>query len=116
MIPCDACGHQNPIATRFCRSCGAKLVVRQETVFKAVADDLAEGRSLRWIQRGNSAVAIGGFLLVCALVLRYAVVPPFPRVDIPPVDAGSIVPDKLPVPPAVPPAPDAAPAASDPAK
>lgn len=96
MIPCQSCGHQNPIATRFCRSCGVRLELKQEAVFKAVNDDLAEGRSLRWLARGNSAMAFGGFLLVCGLVLRYAVVPPFPRADIPPVDVGSVLPAKLP--------------------
>lgn len=110
MIPCQQCGHQNPIASRYCRSCGVKLEVKQETVFKAVSDDLAEGRSLRWLARGNSALAIGGFILVCGLVLRYAVVPPFPRADIPPVDAGGVVPDKLPS-IAAPPEPAAEPAA-----
>jgi hypothetical protein len=97
MIPCDACGNQNPLNTRFCRQCGERLVINQDVVAQALQDDFAEGRSLRWMARGSSAVSVGGFLLVCALVLRLVVVPPLPLADVPPVDAGSVMPEVLPV-------------------
>lgn len=107
MIPCDACGHQNPLTTRFCRQCGERLVINQEAVAQALQDDLAEGRSLRWLARGSSAMSVGGFLLLCGLVLRFVVVPPLPAPDVPPVEAGSVVPAPL---------PSATPVAADPAK
>lgn len=97
MITCDACGNQNPLNSRFCRQCGARLVINQGAVEQALQDDFAEGRSLRWMARGSSAVSVGGFLLMCGLVLRFVVVPPLPPAEVPPVDAGSVVPEVLPV-------------------
>lgn len=93
MIACTACGKQNPLATRYCRQCGAKLVVNQASVAQAMEDEFAIGRSLRWMARGHSMLSIGGFLLACALVLRFVVVPPLPSADVPPVDAGSVLPE-----------------------
>ncbi|MBN8526035.1 MAG: hypothetical protein J0M02_11930 [Planctomycetes bacterium] len=96
MIPCQACGNQNPIGTRYCRRCGEKVHADQQQVMQAVQstnDDLA---SRKWLERGRSALVIGAFLLVCALVLRYAVVPPMPSAEVPPVDAGPFIPAELP--------------------
>lgn len=96
MITCGACGTQNQLTGRYCRKCGAKLVINQEAVTQALQDDLAEGRSMRWLAAGRSALSIGGFLLVCALVMRYVVVPAMPPADIPPVEAGSVMPEAKP--------------------
>lgn len=98
MIPCDACGHQNPLTSRHCRQCGVKLVINQDAVVQALQNDFAEGRSLQWLARGGSAVSLGGFLLLCALVLRFVVVPPLPPAEVPPVEAGSVLPELPPKP------------------
>jgi len=96
MIPCQACGNQNPIATRYCRKCGAKLEVKPQDVVEAVSRDNADLSAQRWFEGGRSALIIGMFFLTCALVLRYAVVPPMPLADVPPVDFGGILPAELP--------------------
>ncbi len=102
MITCATCSHQNPLGTRYCRTCGNKLVVNQGVVEQAIQDDFAEGRSLRQMARGISAVSIGGFLRFSALVLSYVVVPPLPPADVPSVEAGSVLPETTPQPVAVP--------------
>lgn len=104
MIPCGACGNQNPIQSRYCRQCGAKLVVDHAAVAQALLDDAVIARSERWLARGRSALSVGVFLLVCALVLRYVLVPQLPPADIPEVDAGSVLPDEAPRPAAKAPA------------
>ena len=107
MIPCQSCGNDNPIGTRYCRRCGTKIEVNQEQVVAAVQRDQADVASARWFERGRSALIIGLFFLTCALVLRYSIVPPLPAADVPPVDIGGILPAELPkaeVKPAVKPA------------
>ncbi len=96
MILCQVCGNQNPIGTRYCRRCGEKIQVDQQQVFQAVQDNQSEINSKRWMERGRSLLVIGGFFLVCALVLRYAVVPPMPVTEVPPVDVGGFIPAELP--------------------
>jgi hypothetical protein len=96
MILCQVCGNQNPIGTRYCRRCGEKIQIGQQQVFQAVQDNQSEIDSKRWLERGRSLLVIGGFFLVCALVLRYAVVPPMPVAEVPSVEIGSFVPTELP--------------------
>ncbi len=96
MIPCQSCGNQNPIGTRYCRKCGTKIEVAPNQIFEAVQRDNADLGAARWFERGRSILIIGMFFLTCALVLRYAIVPPMPVADVPPVDVGSFLPDQLP--------------------
>ena len=96
MIPCQSCGNDNPIGTRYCRRCGTKIEVNQEQVVAAVQRDQADVASARWFERGRSALIIGLFFLTCALVLRYSIVPQLPAADVPPVDMGGILPAELP--------------------
>lgn len=96
MIVCQVCGNQNPIGTRYCRRCGEKVRSDQQAIMQAVQATSADEASARWLQRGRSALVVGSFLLVCALVLRYALVPPMPPADVPPVDVGGILPAELP--------------------
>jgi hypothetical protein len=108
MIPCQSCGAENPIGTRYCRACGTKLEVQQAQVFSAVKQDIAKHAADRWLQRGRSMLMIGAFLLTAALAFLYAVVPELPPAVVPLQDAGPVVPDisaaAAPV-PAAPPAP-----------
>jgi hypothetical protein len=93
MIPCQVCGNQNPIGTRFCRACGERIaVVKVDQLAAAVRDDQVSAASLRRLEGGRSLLLVGLFLLVCALVLRYAVVPPLPAADVPPLPAGELLP------------------------
>lgn len=96
MIPCQACGNQNPIGTRYCRACGTKIEFTPGQVLEAVQRDQAALASSRWFELGRSALIIGLFFLTCALVLRYSIVPPMPAADVPPVDVGSFLPRELP--------------------
>lgn len=96
MILCQACGNDNPISTRYCRRCGAKIVVAPQEVFAAVQRDQADVASSRWFERGRSLLIIAMFFLTCALILRYAIVPSMPAADVPPVDVGGFLPAKLP--------------------
>jgi len=96
VIPCQSCGKQNPIGTRYCRACGTKIEVNQQQVFQAVSEDRADAASTRWFERGRSLLIIGLFFLTCALVLRLSVVPPMPVADVPPVDVGGFLPKQLP--------------------
>lgn len=93
MIPCQSCGAQNPIGTRYCRACGTKLEVQQAQVFSAVKQDIAKHAADRWLQRGRSMLMIGAFLLTAALAFLYAVVPELPPAVVPLQDAGPVVPE-----------------------
>ena len=83
MIPCQACLHENPVSARYCHSCGTKLDRSQKRVVAAVMADRQEDGSFRWMARGHSMLLVGAFMLLCALVLRYIVVPPIPMADVP---------------------------------
>lgn len=96
MIPCQVCGNQNPIGTRYCRRCGEKIQVDQRQLFEAVQEDQDAKASLRWIERGRSLLVMGLFLLVCALVVSQALVPAMPVAEVPPVAAGALLPGNLP--------------------
>jgi hypothetical protein len=96
MILCQSCGNQNPMGTRYCRRCGTKIEINQQQVFQAVQDNQSDIAATRWMERGRSILIIGVFFLVCALVLRYAVVPEMPLADVPPVAVGGFLPDQLP--------------------
>lgn len=96
MIPCQSCGNQNPIGTRYCRKCGTKIEVQQGAIVEAVERDNADLSSQRWLERGRSALIIGLFFLTCGLVLRFSIVPPMPAADVPPVEIGPWLPDELP--------------------
>lgn len=92
MIPCRACGAANEIMARYCRSCGVKLEVGAADVQQAVGATRSMQDAQRWLQRGGSLLAVALFLLTCALVVRYVLVPPMPAAQVPPADAGGIVP------------------------
>lgn len=112
MIPCQDCGNQNPLGTRYCRVCGTKIVVDKNRVFQAVSHDNEVSASKRFLDSGRSALLLGSFVLLCALVLRYSVVPDFPQSDVPPfVGTELIAPLAAPPPPAAPAALPALPAA-----
>ncbi len=96
MIPCQACGKQNPIGTRYCRACGTKIEINQDLVVQAVTEDRADAASARWFERGRSLLIIGMFFMTCALVMRLSVVPPMPVADVPPIDVGGFLPTQLP--------------------
>jgi hypothetical protein len=98
MISCQSCGNQNPIGTRYCRRCGTKIEFTPGLVLAAVQREQAAAASSRWFEHGRSALTIGLFLLTCALVLRYAVVPPMPAAEVPAVGVGSFLPRELPKP------------------
>lgn len=115
MIPCQSCGNDNPIGTRYCRRCGTKIEVNQQQVVAAVQRDQADVAATRWFERGRSALIIALFFLTCALVLRYSIVPPLPAADVPPVDVGGILPSELPTAEAKPaPKPEVKPAVKKP--
>ena len=83
MIPCQSCNHENPVSARYCHSCGTKLDRSKKRVLAAVIADRHEDGSFRWMARGHSMLLVGGFLLLCALVLRYIVIPDMPSADVP---------------------------------
>lgn len=92
MIICQNCGHRNPLRTRYCHACGARLEARPEEVALAVQEDREEAAATRWLEHGRSLLVVGLFLLTCALVLRYAIVPPLPPAEVPPLDPGPVLP------------------------
>jgi hypothetical protein len=78
MITCTMCGTGNPLGTRWCRQCGTKLNLEIGQVQAAMQETDAEAQDQRWIAFGNSALTVGGFLLVAVIVLRVALMPALP--------------------------------------
>ena len=81
MITCSACGFSNPMGTRWCRQCGEKLDLNAGQVQAALAATTVAAHHDRLLGYGRSAVSLGAFVLIVALILRYALVPDLPRAD-----------------------------------
>ncbi len=97
MITCQVCAHDNTLGTVFCRSCGTRLVVDYESIEQSVHKTKVADRDHALLQSGRSAMLLGSFALVCALIARYVVVPPMPSIVPPPAPVLDIF-----VPPAAP--------------
>ena len=81
MIPCSSCSFANPMGTRWCRQCGEKLDLNAGQIQAAMAATTAAKQDDRLLGYGHSAVTMGGFVLIVALILRFALVPDLPRAD-----------------------------------
>ena len=81
MITCSSCGFANPMGTRWCRQCGEKLDLNASQILTAMAETTAAEQDQRLLAYGHSAVTMGGFVLIVALILRFALVPDLPRAD-----------------------------------
>ncbi|MCX8039035.1 MAG: hypothetical protein N3B15_00440 [Planctomycetota bacterium] len=92
MIVCQACGHRNPLRTRYCHACGVRLEANLREIAVAVEEDREAQMAERWLERGRSLFLLGAFFLTCALVLRYAVVPELPPAVMPPIAVGPLLP------------------------
>ena len=95
MIPCPLCGFVNPLGTRFCRGCGEKVETKMSMVTQSVALTKQSDRESALIGMGKSALSVGGFLLIAALIFRNTLVPDMPAPDLPPVTVASLVPDAM---------------------
>lgn len=84
MIPCQKCGHENPLTTTFCHGCGVRLEVSYAEVARSVTTTATAQRDLDILGWGRSALSLAAFLLVCSLVLRYVAVPRAPAAHVPP--------------------------------
>ncbi len=83
MITCGTCLFANPMGTRWCRQCGAKLDLDARQIEAAVSATQvanADDRVLGW---GRSALGVGVFVLLSAIIVRATLVPALPRADIP---------------------------------
>ena len=78
MISCQSCGHDNPLGSTFCRSCGTRLVVDYQAIEQSVHRTRLAERDHALLRSGRSALMLASFALVCALIARYVVVPPMP--------------------------------------
>ena len=96
MIPCPVCGNVNPFTTRFCRKCGHRLEIKVSQVAHALDENAQTRRQQRFQGAGTSTLVMAVFALVCALFVRYVLVPALPPADLPPYQADSL----LPLPPA----------------
>lgn len=92
MIPCSTCSFANPMGTRWCRQCGAKLELDAKQIEASVSATNAATADGRWLEHGRSALGIGGFVLVTTIILRVALVPTLPRADIPTQLPAQVVP------------------------
>ncbi len=90
MLTCTACGFANPLGTRWCRQCGAKLDLDARRIQASVVATQAAVAGDRLLGHGRTAIGMGGFLLFTALILRAALVP-----DLPPADAPPDLPERL---------------------
>ena len=84
MITCQLCGHDNPLGTIFCRSCGTRLVVDYQAIEQSVHKTRVSEHDHSLLNSGRSALMLCSFALVCALIARYVVVPPMPPTVPPP--------------------------------
>jgi hypothetical protein len=83
MIICPHCGHENPLGTLYCRSCGEKLGMTASTVMGGVAADQAADRANLLYRYSRNALSIGVGLLVLGIVVVIAFEPDLPRVTQP---------------------------------
>jgi hypothetical protein len=96
VIACPACGFDNPLGTRFCRSCGGKIEVKLSHIVGSIEQTKQQYADDRIARAGRNALTLTLFLLICALVFRWIVVPKMPPADLPPVPLSSILPDQRP--------------------
>ena len=96
MIACPSCGYVNPFTTRFCRKCCHRIEIKVSQVAHALDENAQTRRQQRFQGAGTSTLVMAVFALVCALFVRYVLVPALPPADLPPYQADSL----LPLPPA----------------
>jgi hypothetical protein len=95
MIACPACGHDNPLGTRFCRSCGGKMEIKLAQVVGSIEQTRQQNREESILKAGRSALGLSIFLLLCAIILRAMVVPQMPVADLPAPDIPTLVPQSV---------------------
>jgi hypothetical protein len=83
VIACPKCGHENSLTAVFCYGCGARVEVSYGQVMSSIAHTAGEQRDLAILGWGRSALSLTGFVLVCALILRYVAVPAAPVAGVP---------------------------------
>jgi hypothetical protein len=96
VIACPACGYDNPLGTRFCRSCGGKIEVKLAHIVGSIEQTKQQYADDRLARAGRNALTLTLFVTVCALVFRWVVVPNMPPADLPPVPMGRILPEQPP--------------------
>ncbi len=84
MIPCQDCGHDNPLGTVFCHRCGERLQVNLQQVAGSVAVSRSHDRINRISTAARNALMVAVFLLLAALIIRYTLVPDLPPVTLMP--------------------------------
>jgi hypothetical protein len=104
VIACPSCGFDNPLGTRFCRSCGGKIEVKLSHIVGSIEQTKRDLGDERIGRAGRNTLTLTLFILVCALVFRWVVVPKMPPADLPPVPMGRILPEQPPAPTATLPA------------
>lgn len=101
MIACNACGANNPLGTRYCRSCGAKIEIQYAQIAHSVQQTRTTNRADRLFASGRSTLSLAVFAFACALVLWSLIAPPLPEADLPPLFPEHLLPPN-PVPAAAP--------------
>lgn len=96
MIPCQKCNHSNPLGTVFCHGCGVRLVVNYQQIAQSVAGTVKANADDAVFGWGRGSVLLCSFLLVCALVLRFGLVPAMPTLELPPAPALPLFPKEAP--------------------
>ena len=87
MIPCQDCGHDNPLGSVFCHRCGERLQVNLQQVAGSVAISRTHDRINRFSTAARNALMVACFLLIAALIIRHTLVPDLPPVTLmPPAD------------------------------
>lgn len=87
MIPCQDCGHDNPLGSVFCHRCGERLQVNLAQVAGSVAISRTHDRINRFCTAAGNALLVAGFLLAAALVIRHTMIPDLPPASLmPPAD------------------------------
>lgn len=93
MIPCQVCGTVNRLGALYCANCGSKIDISLAQVQGSVFQQASADTASRSFLAGRNAIAIGSFLLVSGLILRFGMIPamPNPRMPTPdPLAAASI--------------------------
>jgi hypothetical protein len=75
MIPCQKCGHQNPLGTMFSTACGTKIEVSMADIQGSVMATAGDKKADEMFTNGVNALAVGGFILIAALIFRFVVIP-----------------------------------------
>ncbi|GDY15118.1 hypothetical protein LBMAG53_39960 [Planctomycetota bacterium] len=100
MIPCQVCGNDNPLGTRFCRKCGAKVTTGLADVNASVAKTRRQDRGRMIRGWGSNVLSLGVFILACAVLIRWTATPALPPADLPLPSPGPVIPLPDPVKPA----------------